>query len=58
MKNEEKWPEPTEPEPDMDQLQDWVFDSVCEATDGCCPIEPDGMCEHGFPSWLLQLGLI
>jgi len=47
-----------EPEyPDMEQLSEWVSDSVCEAVDGCT-VEPDGTCEHGFPSWLLQLGMI
>lgn len=43
--------------PDDDQLQEWIFDGVAEATDGC-PVEPDGHCEHGEPSWLLRLGLI
>jgi hypothetical protein len=52
-----RWPEPTDSEPDDDTLEYWVFDGVCEATDGC-PIEPDGVCHHGHPSWLLYLGLI
>ena len=52
-----KWPEPTEPTPDDEQLEFWVYDSVCEATDGC-RIEPDGVCQHGHPSWLRYLGLI
>ena len=52
-----KYPKPTQPRPSYDQLQDWTMDSVCEATDGC-EIEPDGVCEHGHPSWLLRLGLI
>lgn len=43
--------------PDIDQISEWVSDSVCEAVDGCM-VEPDGTCEHGFPSWLLQLGMI
>ena len=51
------WPKPTEPEPDEEQLQDWVFDSVCGATDGCA-VELDGECPHGYPSWILYLGLI
>lgn len=51
------YPTPTEPTPSMDQLEEWVFDSVCEATDGC-DVEPDGKCPHGHPSWLLALGLI
>lgn len=52
-----EWPKPTEDEPDDEQVEHWVFDSVCEATDGCC-VEPDGVCEHGHPSWLLYLELI
>lgn len=51
------WPEPTDPEPDEERLEVWTYDSVCEATDGCT-VEPDGICEHGHPSWLLAKGLI
>jgi hypothetical protein len=51
------YPEPTVPEPSDDELDFYVFDGVATATDGC-DIEPDGICEHGHPSWLLQLGLI
>ena len=52
-----KWPKPTEPEPDMETLSDMVYDNIMpEATDGCI-IEPDGVCEHGHPSWLLYLGI-
>ena len=35
----------------------WVLDSVAEAIDGCL-VEPDGVCPHGAPSWLLVLGLV
>jgi hypothetical protein len=52
-----KYPIPTMEEPDEEQLEEWVYDSVCEATDGCT-VEPDGVCPHGYPSWLLYLGLI
>lgn len=52
-----KYPVPTEPEPDEEELEYMIFDGVARATDGC-DIEPDGICEHGFPSWLIQLGLI
>ena len=53
------YPEPTEPTPSMDEIEDMVFDVIwCRCTDGCEPIEPDGTCEHGYPSWLLQLGII
>jgi hypothetical protein len=43
--------------PTMEQLEEWVYDSVAEATDGCI-VEPDGRCEHGHASWLLAYGLI
>lgn len=53
----EKYPPPTTPTPSEEQIEEWTYDSVCEATDGC-DIEPDGICPHGHPSWLLRLGLI
>lgn len=56
-RDETRWPEPTEPEPTDDELERMVWDSVCDATDGCT-VEPDGVCEHGHVSWLLYLGLI
>lgn len=55
--SQDQWPEPIEDEPDDELLGLWVVDGIAEATDGC-PIEPDGVCEHGYPSWLLYLGLI
>lgn len=48
---------PTEPEPSEAQIERWVLDSVCDATDGC-QVEPDGYCPDGHPSWLLVLGLV
>jgi len=51
------YPEPTIEEPSIEELEEMVFDSICEATDGCT-VEPDGTCPHGHPSWLLYLGLI
>ena len=54
---ETRWPEPETEEPDLETLQEWDFEGVCEATDGCI-VEPDGICPHGHPSWLLRLGLI
>jgi hypothetical protein len=48
---------PTEPKPTITQLQAWVLDSVCDATDGC-QVEPDGRCPHGHESWLLVYGLV
>ena len=52
------WPEPTVEEPDFETLEAWILDEgICEATDGCF-VEPDGVCSHGHPSWLLVMGLI
>jgi len=52
------WPEPTTPKPTYDQLEDWTFDrDDVEATDGCI-VEPDGVCPHGHPSWMLRLRMI
>lgn len=52
-----RYPKPTEPEPDIEQLIEWGDENGCESTDGCW-VEPDGVCEHGHPSWLLTMGMI
>ena len=52
------YPGPTAERPDLETLIAWADESICEATDGCFPVEPDGFCEHQYPSWLLYLGLI
>lgn len=52
-----KYKTPTEPEPTLDELEYFVFDGICPATDGC-RVEPDGTCEHGHVSWLIYLGLM
>jgi hypothetical protein len=45
--------------PDLETLMEWEAEGGCEAV---CPhhcwVEPDGVCPHGNPSWLLKLGLI
>jgi hypothetical protein len=59
-------PPETEPEaepqlepPDLETLMAWVEEGGCEAAcPDSCWIEPDGVCSHGHPSWLLKLGLI
>jgi hypothetical protein len=51
------WPVPTAEGPDEDQLEAWLMDDVCDATDGCA-VEIDGTCPHGHPSWLVRLGLV
>jgi len=43
--------------PTIEELEEWLSEGVAEATDGC-PVELDGTCEHGCPSWLIELGLI
>lgn len=52
-----EYPKPTMEEPSIEELMDWECDGYCESTDGCM-VEPDGVCEHGYPSWLLYLGYI
>jgi hypothetical protein len=53
-----RWPAPTIEAPDMfEYLEEAEFEDVFEATDGCY-VEPDGVCEHGHPSWLLYWGYI
>lgn len=44
-------------EPDLDDLEYWIYDGVAEATDGCT-VEPNGKCPHGHESWLIILGMI
>jgi hypothetical protein len=43
--------------PDIETLREWLEECGCEATDGCW-VEPDGVCEHGCNSWLVELGMI
>ena len=52
------WPAPTGSMPTLAGLAAWLEEGACYATDGICWIEPDGVCEHGHPSWLLYLGMI
>lgn len=44
-------------EPDIDTLWGWMDEGGCETPDGCW-VEPDGKCEHGYPSWMRLMGLI
>jgi hypothetical protein len=43
-------------EPSSDELEGMLCDGIVEALDGCS-VEPDGTCHHGYPSWLIALGL-
>jgi len=45
--------------PTFEQLGEWEAQGGCEAAcEHGCWVESDGHCEHGKPSWLLELGLI
>lgn len=51
------WPEPTISAPDLEEIENWIWDDGgCQATDGCWT-EIDGVCPHGHPSWWLRLRL-
>ena len=41
------------------QLEEWMNDSMAPAlcSEGC-EVEPDGTCEHGFPSIFIAIGVI
>lgn len=42
---------------DMDEIQAMTFDVIpCTAVDGCA-VEPDGRCEHGYPSKPAAIGI-
>lgn len=55
----EKYPEAIEVDeiPSEEYIKDWSMDGGCETPDGCW-VEEDGICEHGYPSWLRIMGLI
>ena len=56
-RNPALWPKPTVPTPSEEDLEEMLFDGCVEASDGCT-VEPDGVCPHGHPSWLVRLGLV
>lgn len=43
--------------PGLKSLENMSFNGIARAVDGC-RIEPDGDCQHGFPSWLKVMGVI
>ena len=54
----EEWPKPIIGMPNLIELMETIeSNGTCEATDGCT-VEPDGICEHGHPSWVMRLGLV
>lgn len=43
----------------IERLQAITFDGICPPLcDTCGDVEPDGHCSHGFPSIMLEAGLI
>ena len=43
--------------PSVKTMEKWDENGYCKAVDGC-RVEPDGICSHGYPSWLMAMGLI
>lgn len=52
-----RYPKPTTKEPSLATMMRWEDNGVAKATDGC-RVEPDGVCPHGHPSWLIATGNI
>jgi hypothetical protein len=44
-------------QPGAATMNRWIDSGIARATDGC-KVEPDGVCQHGHPSWILILGYI
>lgn len=44
--------------PTMEELEEDLHEGVTSAVDGCAPVEHDGHCQHGYPSWFLAKKLI
>jgi len=43
--------------PASEELVEGMEEGGCKTPDGCW-VEPDGTCQHGYPSWLIILGMI
>lgn len=43
--------------PSIEELDQMFLDGYCETPDGCAT-EFDGICEHGYPSWFVIMGLV
>ena len=43
--------------PSLSTLEKWDAQGTCKAIDGCV-VEPDGVCPHGYPSWLSAMMFI
>ena len=52
------YPRPLVKQPSDDEIVGMLTDRIdVESTDGCV-CDPDGICPHGHPSWLVVLGYI
>lgn len=56
-RTEAGYPKPKKKKPSIATMTKWSNKGYCLATDGC-KVEPDGVCGHGYPSWMLYLGYI
>lgn len=54
-----RYPSPTSPEPSQGDIAAWcdATPQYAMATDGC-HVDLDGVCSHGYPSWLIMYGLV
>lgn len=53
-----KYPSAIRIEPlDNEELETMMLEEDYKSLDGCS-VEPDGICEHGYPSWLRALHFI
>jgi|GEM_PF-3924423 len=44
--------------PSEEEITEALYDGACYSVKCGCPVEPDGYCEHGYPSWLVALNII
>lgn len=44
--------------PSLNTLEKCVDNGIARSVDGCCQIELDGVCEHGYPSLVRAMGLV
>ncbi len=44
--------------PSAHTLENWLDNGVAQAIKCHCKVEPDGICCHGNPSWLIAIGVI
>jgi hypothetical protein len=52
-----RWPDPTTEEPTPETLTEWSDRHGSGATDGCWLAQDAEACRHGYPSWLVVLGI-